>query len=424
MKKEAVLIGAGERGRESSGAYAIRFPEKLKFVAVAEPDDNKRERFAQQHGISDEDCFPCYEALFEKDRLAPLCFNTTMDRKHLDSSIMALEKGYHLFLEKPMATDPQSCLRIFSQALKSRLMVQVCHPLRYTGFYKKVKELLDQGEIGEIVSFTMEENVCYWHYAHSFVRGNWARNDKSGPFILTKCCHDMDIAAWLSGSPVKKVSSIGSLRFFRGENAPEGAPERCTQGCPVEKECPFYAPAYYLGENTGWPVGAISGDTSLKARKEALEKSPYGRCVFRCGNNVADHQLVNAEFPNGVMFNFAVRALSSYPYRSIRIVGTKGELRGHFEKGEIAITKFIPEYVWSYKPEIIEVKPDVGAHMGGDTGVINHFLRCFEEDDYEAMKSSLKIALEGHMLSFAAEEARTGSNILSLKDFKSRFGIF
>ncbi len=419
---EAVLIGAGQRGTEAVGAYARRNPETLKFVAVAEPIEAKRTRFAEQHNISPDMCFESYEDLFDKPQIAPLCFNTTMDRTHLPSALMALEKGYDLFLEKPMADTPEACKKIVETAMNLERMVQICHPLRYTAFYQKIKHLIADGTIGDVVSLSMDENVCYWHYAHSFVRGNWSHRERSGPFILTKCCHDMDIATWLCDQPVKTVSSFGSLQFFHEGNAPEGAPPRCTDGCPVEDTCPFYAPAFYLGEFTEWPVSVVFIDPSPKGRRKILEQSPYGRCVFRCDNDVADHQVVNAEFENGVTFNFAVRALSSYPYRSIHVVGTKGEIRGHFEKCEIATTRFTQEYVWEYKPEIIRVEPDPGAHMGGDTGVINNFLRRHREHDYDSIAHSLEIALEGHLLAFAAEQARLTSNTVALQEYKESLG--
>jgi len=417
---EAVLIGAGQRGRDAAGAFALRRPNDLKFVAVAEPRDDRRARFARDHGIPPERQFRSYEDLFAKPRLAPLCFNLTMDRMHLPSPIAALEAGYHLFLEKPMADTPEGCLAIADAARRCDRMVQVCHPLRFTAFYKKVKEFLAAGAIGDPLTFSMVENVAYWHFGHSFVRGNWGKLENSGPLILTKCCHDMDIASWLADSPVRKVSSFGSLSLFRPENAPAGAPRRCTDGCPVEATCPFFAPKQYLTDYTDWPVSVISLDPSPEARRRALETGPYGLCIFKTGNDVVDHQVVDANFESGAVLSFSVEANSVFPYRSIRIIGTEGELNGHFEKPEITVLRQKQGFWVKSEPERCVPEALEGAHSGGDTGAILNFLRCFRDNDRESIRHSLDIAVEGHLLAFAAEEARRTESVVDIKTYKSQ----
>lgn len=416
---EAVLLGAGGRGTYTCGAYAKRNPEALKFIAVAEVNEGRRKRFAQLHDIPAENCFASYEELLERPQMAPLCFNATMDRNHLPSALMALEKGYHLFLEKPMAHTPLGCLQIAQEAARRKKMVQICHPLRYTPFYNKLKEVLDAGKIGSIISMSMYENVGYWHFAHSFVRGNWPRMDTSGPLILTKCCHDMDLATWLADSQVKTVASMGNLYYFRRENAPPDAPDRCTDGCPVEKTCPFHAPTFYLVENgEDWPYSAISLDHSKEARLKALENGPYGRCIFKCDNDVVDHQVLSAEFENRITLNFAVRANSFYCYRTVRIIGTEGEINGHLEKSEFSVHRFTQGQGLNVEPEIFKVENVSDSHLGGDTGVTGNFLRAYRENDYAGMQHSLEIAVEGHLLSFAAEEARAKAQTVRMEDYK------
>ncbi|MCX7963709.1 MAG: gfo/Idh/MocA family oxidoreductase [Candidatus Hydrogenedentota bacterium] len=418
---EAVLVGAGQRGRDAFGAFALRFPHLLKFVAVADPDEGRRQLFAQQHNIPPERCFSSWQELLERPQFAPICANATMDREHLPSALAAMEAGYHLLLEKPMAHTAEGCMEIVETARRLRRIVQICHPLRYSPFYAKVKELLAAGEIGTLTALTMVENVGYWHFAHSYVRGNWARVDRSGPVILTKTCHDMDIAAWLVDAPARRVISIGELRYFRKEFAPEGAPERCTDGCPAEDSCPFYAPAAYLGANTDWPVSAISPvDRSYEARKRALETGPYGRCVFRADNDALDHQMVLVEFANGVLFNFTVSGCTSECFRTIRALGTKGELDGHAEKREIRVDRFA-QGVWPALPRhFYHTQAMYDAHGGGDTGVMKNLVRLVRSDDFAGAMQSLEIALEGHLLSFAAERARLDGVPLDMETYRQR----
>lgn len=415
---EAVLVGAGQRGREAFGGFALRHPHLLKFIAVAEPDEGRRRAFAQEHGIPAERQFASWQELFAQPTLAPLCVNATMDRTHLESSLAALQAGYHLLLEKPMAHTAEGCLAIAEAARKHRRIVQICHPMRYSPFYERAKALLARGAVGSPLVVTMTENVAYWHFAHSFVRGNWRRYDESGPLVLTKTCHDMDLAVWLVDAVPQRVASVGDLRYFRPENAPPGAPQRCHEGCPAESTCPFYAPAVYLGEHTEWPVSVISLDKSLEARQRALEQGPYGRCVFRCDNDVVDHQIVTVEFSNGTMLNFTVGACTTYCYRSLRVLGTAGELHGHFERNELRVERFA-QGVWPEIPtETHRVTAGRGAHGGGDWAVMRQAVQLVREENYEESARSLQIAVDGHLLAFAAEEARRAGVWLDFEAFR------
>lgn len=416
---DAILIGAGQRGHDAFGGFALRHPNELRFVAVCDPIEGKRRRFAEAHGIPSERQFASHADMLARPAMAPLCVNATMDRDHLATATMAMEAGYHLILEKPMAPSPGECIALAESARRLGRIMQIVHPLRYTSLYRLAKELLDGGAIGRVISISMAENVGYWHFAHSYVRGNWRRADESGPMILTKCCHDMDIAAWLAGAPVRRVASSGSLSWFRAENKPAGAPARCLDGCPAEKTCPWFAPALYLGQMIEWPVSVISVDTSHEARRQALLTGPYGRCVFDCDNDVVDHQVVAAEFENGVTLDFAVRATTNDCYRSLRILGGEGELNAHFEKNVISITRFGPCTGEPRRDEIHRPALVDGGHGGGDTGVIRNALRLLRDGDMAAMNASLDIAVEGHLLAFAAEHARQTGRSISMAEFKT-----
>ena len=170
-------------------------------------------------------------------------------------------------LEKPISPNARECLDLQRRAEEKGTQIMVCHVMRYTKFYRKLKELIDSGVIGDVVHVTHTENVAYWHYAHSYVRGNWHKTADSSPMILAKCCHDMDILSWLLGSRCRTVSSFGDLRYFREENAPAGSPARCTDGCPHSGSCPYYAPALYLDDNTPWPTAltALGPDVHVVA---------------------------------------------------------------------------------------------------------------------------------------------------------------
>ncbi|MDD4279295.1 MAG: Gfo/Idh/MocA family oxidoreductase [Candidatus Sumerlaeales bacterium] len=417
---EAVLLGAGGRGIYTHGAYAKEHPDQLKFVAVAELQEDRRKKFAEIHGIPESRQFASYQELFDAEKLAPMCFNTTMDLQHLDSSLMAINKGYDLFLEKPIDVTPQGVLKIFNAAVQNKCIVQICHPLRYTPFYSKIKDLIDSKAIGKVLSIIMEENVCYWHFAHSFVRGNWGVVSKSGPVILTKTCHDMDLAVWLSDSEPKSIMSMGFQLMFVKANQPEGATKRCTDGCPHVGKCPFDAISMYLTDNVEWPVSAIALDTSLEARRKALETGPYGRCAFDCDNTALDEQNVLVEFENGIQFIFGMHANTMNPTRTIRVLGTEGEIDGTLETDDINLYRFNPGFnynVASTKVHEDEKIIESDGHHGGDSGAINQFIDLVRTRNYDKAWASLKIATDSHLLSFASEESRKQKQTVVMSEY-------
>ncbi|MHA1167739.1 MAG: Gfo/Idh/MocA family protein [Candidatus Hodarchaeales archaeon] len=243
---KAVLIGAGDRGQNVYGRWSLRHQEKLVFVAVAEPDAGRREKFAVDHGIPENRRFTSWEELLDQGLLAKACLVCTQDQMHVEPAIKALRAGYHVLLEKPMAITAEGCKLLVQTAEETGKQLRICHVVRYTELFARMKKAVKDGLIGNIVNIEHSENIAYWHYAHSYVRGPWRRADEASPIILTKTCHDFDILYWLVESPVKHIQSFGELSFYCEKNAPSGAPKRCTDGCPVEETCPWYAPRFYV----------------------------------------------------------------------------------------------------------------------------------------------------------------------------------
>jgi hypothetical protein len=240
----------------------------------------------------------------EQPKLADAALICTMDRLHYQPAMKGLEKGYHILLEKPMSPVPKECIELAESAKKYERILSVCHVLRYTPFFSTLKKLLEDGRIGKLLTIQHNENVAVWHYTYAFVRGRWNNSIESSPMILQKSCHDMDILYWLAGEECSRLSSFGSLLHFKRENAPAGAPERCLDGCPAENNCPHNAYRHYLSKNAYWIKDMISFDGSFEAREKALREGPYGRCVYKCDNNVVDHQVVNLEFKKEYSDNY------------------------------------------------------------------------------------------------------------------------
>lgn len=413
---ELVAVGAGQRGTFTYGAYALEHCDDVRYVAVAEPDQQRRERFARRHNLPADRCFETWQQLTEAPKLAQGAVITTQDQLHVEPAIAMMNKGYDVLLEKPMAITPADCLRLVDVSESTSKMLMVCHVLRYTELFSKVHEIVTSGRLGEIITIEHRENLHCNHMAHSFVRGNWRNAEQSCPMILAKCCHDLDILVWMmSDHKVRRVQSIGSLVHFRPENAPPGATERCTDNCPAADTCIYYAPRYYLdpsapGHNAAL-VSAISIDTSDEARLHALATGPYGRCVYKTDNNVVDHQVVNLEFNSGTIATLIMQGFSHEEGRTMRYDGTRATMRATFPSSTPPQLE-IHDHLTGHKEEVLlGISPADSGHGGGDAGIMKAFVKAMRGGAAEVL-SSARVSLTSHLLAFAAEEARlTGATV-------------
>lgn len=406
-----ILIGAGARG-QIYGQYAKQHPEELKIVAIAEPRVDRREGLSESLGVDKENRYSSWEEFEKKPRMADVAIICTLDDRHTAPVLMALEKGYHVLLEKPMSNKEEECRTIEQAAQKAGKVLSVCHVLRYTPFYQTLKELITAGAVGEVMTISQIENVAYWHHAHSFVRGNWRNSVETSPMILQKSCHDMDIILWLMNRECRRVASFGSLRHFNLEHAPEGAPDRCTKGCPHSDDCPYYAPKLYLTENTGWPVDMLTTDLTQAGIEKALREGPYGRCVYHCDNDVVDHQNVMLEFEGGGTASFTMTAFTTDKARQLKITGTQAQVTADMETGDIWLHRFGEEHAEKIPVEI-PVETNNYGHGGGDYYLMRDFLQAVRDGGKESL-SSAHISLQSHLICFAAERSRLQQTIVEL----------
>lgn len=403
----AIMLGAGNRGLGTYGAFALKNPGEIEFIAIADPDSVRREYFASEHKIDQNMRFEEASEVFKLPKFADAIFICTQDRQHVDQVLKALRLGYHVFLEKPMAIKPKDILRIEKQQKMYHRKLVIAHVLRYSPFFMTLKRLLDEKTIGDIMALDHIENVGYFHHAHSYVRGNWRNSDISSPMILAKSCHDMDIIAYLLDEKPRFISSFGELTYFKKETMPN-VPKHCLDGCSIQDRCPFYAPKVYLNA-PDWMKFPVSNDLSDEAILEALKKGPYGRCVYRSDNNVVDHQVVSMMFDKGITVNFMMTAFTNEITRTLHIMGTKGEIFGDMNNPEIRVKVFgQPEYL---------VKVDVaeGGHGGGDEGVMKRFINALKYD-WDTTKD-VEIAVTGHLMAFAAEEARIEGKVINYQEY-------
>ncbi len=339
----------------------------------------------------------------------------TPDAQHAEPAVEFARLGYHILLEKPMATSEQDALRIIEAVRAAGVMLAVCHVLRYTPYTTRVKEIADSGVLGEIISIEHLEPVGWWHAAHSYVRGNWRREQDSTPMLLAKSGHDLDWMSFIVGRPVRKVSSFGGLKHFRRENQPEGATDTCVT-CPVEPTCPYSAPRLYLGclgnpDRERWPLTTVTRDRTERGVLDALRDGPYGRCVYACDNDVVDHQVVNLEYEGGATASFTMTAFTRFDHRRTRIFGTHGQLEG--DGVTATVTDFRTGQSTTHTLGL--PGPDAGSgHGGGDERLVDAFLRAVASGDPGPILSDPATSLEAHQVAWAAERSRRTATVQSL----------
>lgn len=409
-----VLVGAGQRGMIYA-SYGYHSKE-AEIVAVIEPDKERRKNAGDLFNISTDMQFESVEDFYLLGKVADAIILASMDRDHYNQAMTALDLGYDILLEKPISPDPKECLEIREKADRLNRNVVVCHVLRYTNFFAAIKNIIDSKELGDVISIQHNENIGNFHMAHSFVRGNWRQTRLSSPLIMQKSCHDMDILTWLAGSEAKRISSFGSLKYFKKENAPENSSENCLT-CKAAKNCRFDARKAYLPVAGSWPATILSQDQSEEGILKAIETGPYGRCVYRCDNDVCDNQVTLIEFKNGVTVSFNLSGFTNKMCRTIKIMCENGEIRGDDSTNVIEITRFTSNAVNQYEQKVIHPGIVEGAHGGGDTGLMNDFMDMMNGKS-NGVKSSIDQSVESHIMAYAAEESRLSGKVIDIDELK------
>lgn len=453
----AILIGAGQRGAESYAPYALRHPDQLRFVAVAEPITERRQRFAAQHHLPAQALYESWEPLLSQPKIADAALICTQDQQHTAPTLAALQAGYDVLLEKPMATTLEECVQLVRSAEQTGRQLHICHVMRYTPHAQKLRQILQSGMLGEVVNVSHRENVSYWHMAHSYVRGNWANLSRSAPMILAKCCHDLDILTWWLERRCEQLSSTGDLLEFNPAHAPAGAPQFCLDGCPAAESCPYYAPRVYLelaplwqsfaetsnGFNRlavqtyrryprliralsplyaplrtlsnyrSWPLTVVAGDPTPENLTAALRTGPYGRCVYHCDNDVVDRQAVLMQFEGGLPVTLTMQGHSHIEYRTTRIEGTRATLLAEFGYGGswIEVRQHRSDRHTRYNTS---ASPEHG-HGGGDEALMAGFVRSLSGESSQALTLARQ-SLESHRMAFAAEQARLEGRVIKMDE--------
>ena len=412
MKKVSFLIvGGGGRGTVYA-RHILEMNEQAEVTAIADPRDFFRNRIGDMYRIPENRRFHDWRDALRGEKVADAVIIATQDRLHVEPAVAFADAGYHILIEKPLAPDEEGCRRIVEAADRNGILFSVCHVLRYSNFTRTLKKLIDRGAVGRVMSIQHLDPVGHWRYAHSYVRGNWRREDESSSILLAKSIHDLDWLCYIAGSDCIRVSSFGSRMFFRKENQPREAADRCLE-CPIEPTCSYSAPRFYLRrirENIrGAYVESVTPILTEESMLEALRTGPYGRCVFACDNNVADHQVVNLEFRNGVTAVFTLAGCARFGPRRTTVFGSEGELFG--DETTLSYYSYL-----TGETRGIPIPPHIAtdAHGGGDYNLLESFVKAVVTGDPTHIVTGAHVSLQSHRLVFDAEISRKEHRIVEL----------
>lgn len=404
-----IAIGAGNRTNKYL-EYAVRHPERLKLVGVAELNPIRRHAIAEKFDLAPAQCSSDYNEFFDNPMPADAVLIGTPENMHFGPCMKAIEAGYNVLLEKPIAQTLSECLQIAQAAKRKGVIVGVCHVLRHHPYFVKIKELVDSGELGQIISISHLSAVGLDRMTHGFVRGMWRREEKTNPMLIAKCCHDIDFLLWLTGVRCRKISSFGSLRWFRAENAPEGSTERCID-CPTERECPYSAVDLY-DNRRDWisNFDIPEGSTIDQVIERQLRSGDYGRCVFHCDNDVVDHQVVAMEMENDTTISFSMDAFSLDSHRETHIRLTHGEISG--DECTLRVRKFrgAEERIYDFSDIL-----NTPFHAGADLNLIEDFVETLHRGKH-TIRTGIDLSVESHRLCFEAERSRLCGQTIDLLD--------
>ena len=427
MRKQikAVLLGAGNRANVYS-QVALKNPELLDIVGIVDPDPIRTKIMRERYFVPEENCFSDVSEFVKREKFADAVINGTMDELHVKTSIPVLEKGYDLLLEKPFAVNRTEMEELCECAKKYDRKVVIGHVLRYTSFYRAIKNHVLAGDIGKIISIEMNEHVNYHHLGVAFVRGKW-RSEKLclSPMLLAKSCHDMDILLWMMDetTPVS-TASFGADFQFGLNRKPEGAGTRCMADCPFVDECIFSAKANYLAAvrwgQYVWKCIEGDGELTMEKKEESLKtNNPYGKCVWdfeRDGN--VDHQAVVINFANGATGTLSMIGGSAKSERNIHIVGTKGEIKGVFEDSKYVLRTMAPSTGKGYEEREFDIKVDGdkiganGGHGGGDIEIVYDFIDYIKGNKPSISCATIEDSKRSLIAVFNADKARKTKTIV------------
>jgi predicted dehydrogenase len=402
------VIGAGVRGT-SLARKAATSGFGARIVAVAEPDEFRRTSFAAEFSVPPYNIYNDWKELCTDLQDCDGIIIATLDNQHTGPALGSICRGWHILIEKPLADTLEACSQISARQKEEEVIIAVCHTLRFMDGYRRLKEIILSGDIGEVIHIEHMEAISNIRYAHNYVRGRWGSESGNTFLLLHKCSHDIDYINWLITESCTRVSSFGSLMFFTEKNAPAGSTLRCTDGCPVADSCLYSSLRLYADAPLNeWPARDICPEHTREAHLEALRAGPYGKCVWHSGNDVVDHQVVMMEFEGGATATCTLTGYSASNGRRIRVQGTRAEVLFDEAAGTITIDNF-----GKVEREVINI-PTAASYHPEDREIVDEWLSSLVNATGVTVNAGE--AMRTHAVVFAAEISRKEGRTVEMSE--------
>lgn len=424
MKKiKLAVVGCGDRGKIYA-SYALQCPTEAEIVAVVDVNPVALKVAGDEHNVPQNRRFSTLDEFLAAKIECDSVINATMDEAHYQTAKKLILAGYHQLLEKPVVNNETQLLELRNLANEKGVSVLVCHVLRYTPFYRSIKQAILKGAVGTVQTIEMHEHVNNLHFASSFLRGKWSNEDTCGSsLLLQKCCHDTDLMCWLNNESVPRyVTSFASRSLFVPENAPEGATDFCAD-CPHNQTCIYDAKRTQVDEDwfsyqTWREIPKPIPEITYEEKLQHLANSDYGRCVYKFEKNLVDRQSVSVHFANGSIGTLMLVGGAALGSRRIHIVGDKGEIHGAMHDGKITITKRLHDGAFH---DVLTTEMDVSqeasgsGHGGGDMSMMRDYVRFLNGDKSSISITDINDSVYGHLCVYLAEKSRKNQSVETIE---------
>ena len=405
-KVKLAIIGTGLRGAYTYAPLIAKYKDKCEIVAFVENKKGRRDLFLEKYPVDKDMVFDNLNDFIAHDKLADAVIISHYDLLHYDTAQVLLVKGYDVLVETPVANSLDGLVHLKEYSLKNKdRLFMVAYNNRYSSFYTKLKEIVDDKKLGDLINISYNVDIGYQNFVHNYVRGNWRITSDTATIMLTNSCQDIDMMINLSKGKCQKVSCFSDLRIFNWENFNTKMSENCFR-CSEEESCPFSAKKIYLQEDK-----LINNSVHINPTKDNLEailkQGPYGKCVFYCDNDVCDNLTSIFKFDNKVTSNFNINAFTKESDKKIRLFFKEGEVEASFKQKEIKIKSFL-----NTDEKIIKIDQE-----NTDEKLFLDFIDRVKNKNYKSCISDAGSVIESHVATFAAEFANVSETVVDVKLF-------
>ena len=365
---KVAIIACGNRARGVVKHLLEASGRKVEIISVYDTDPEEMDYACQEWKTPNaKRCTSSVEAINVSGVEWVMIFSpNAFHKQHI---LEAFAAGKDVFTEKPLATTVEDCKDIYDACILSGKKFATGFVLRYSDIYRKVKSLLESGKFGYLMTIEANENIRPSH--GGYIMCNWRRKTEiSGPHILEKCCHDLDLILWFVKSLPSKVYAMGGRDFFKSTNA--------------HLEVKYGADKFHCWRDAHKLPSPFHDDTDLM-----------------------DNLISIAEFRNGVRVSFNCTMSNILPERRMSFHCSEGNIIIDLYKAEIRYRNIADE------GETVITFAGSDGHGGGD--------RVIMEEFYDTMRNgtdpqcSGSEGLESAVYAIALDQAAQSGKIVDLE---------